>query len=112
MQRKRTQLSTEDPNWFLADWMTHRGKRQADAFREIGVERPRMNKLYNGKQDFTRADLVLMARWLEIEPYELLISPTEADALRRLRETAYQIAAEDRGREWDPSTLDRPRRSG
>jgi len=111
MQRKRPQLSPEDANWFLVDWMSHRGKRQADAFREIGIERPRMHKLYSGKQDFTRADIVMMAAWLQIEPYELLIHPTEAEALRRLRETAYQIAAEDRARDWRATSLDRPRNS-
>ncbi len=53
-----------------------------------------MSKLYNGKQDYTRADVVQLADWLKIEPFELLMPPREALAYRRIRATAALIVAE------------------
>ena len=42
----------------------------------------------------------------------LACNTASAIALRRLRETAYQIAAEDRGREWEPAPSIGARKAG
>jgi len=81
--------------WYLAEWATERGKRQADAIRCLGWSRSSASDLWTGKQRYTQDHIDEVAKWLEIEPFELLMPPKEAISLRRLREMAHAIAAED-----------------
>lgn len=87
------------PDWHLQAWATRLGKKQADLVTKLDIHKTTAHRLWTGKQPYRRDFVVKIARWLEIEPYELLMDPDEAVALRRLRETAFQIAAEDR-RAW------------
>lgn len=100
MSRKRATPPTDlKHRWYLSEWASAQGKRQADAQRDLNWNKGTTSLLWNGLQRYTQ-DLVEEASiWLDIEPYELLMHPDEAMALRRLRETAFQIAAEDR-RAW------------
>mgnify|MGYP002862239982 CR=1 FL=1 len=82
--------------------MTHFGRKQADLVKHLGWDKARASFMWNGKQGYRRKDVAEVSEWLGIEPFELLMSPTEAFGLRRLRETALQIAAEA-GREWAPA---------
>lgn len=108
MTRPKLDYLPGDPDWHLQGWMAHFGKRQADIIADLGIERGRVSKIYNGRQPYTRALINQMARWLEIAPYELLMPPAEAIALRRLRETAHMIAAEDQRRDWVPAQPGQP----
>lgn len=80
-------------DWFLRDWMAHKHMKQADIARDLGWERGRVSKLYNGVQQYARTDVNALAAWLDIAPFELLMPPKEAMALRTLRETARLIAS-------------------
>ncbi len=80
--------------WYLAEWATYRGKTQADAQREIGWAKSNASDLWNGKQRYNQDLVDQVVHWLNISPAEILMHPTEALALRQLRETAYAIAAE------------------
>jgi len=82
-------------DWFLKEWMTHQGRIQAEIARELGWERGRVSKVVNGRQPYQRSDVLALSKWLGIEPFELLMSPKEAMALRRIRESAAMIVAED-----------------
>lgn len=79
--------------WHLAAWAAREGKRQADAQRDLGWSRSTASGLWNGTQRYTQERVDEAARWLGIEPYELLMRPEEAVELRRLRESAFAIAA-------------------
>jgi hypothetical protein len=91
---------TTAPDWFLRDWLAHFNKRQSSLVNELGWDKATANFLYHSKQPYRRDHINDVSRWLGIEPFELLLPPRRALALRRLRETAFQIAAED-GREFD-----------
>jgi hypothetical protein len=82
-------------DWYLREWMAHFGKRQAALINELGWNKGRASKTWNGLIPYRKETVLEVARWLGIRPYELLMSPNEALALRRLRETARAIVAEE-----------------
>ena len=87
-------------DWYLREWMAHFGKKQRTLITELRWENKRANQIWHSQQPYKREDVAAVASWLGIEPFELLMRPREAIALRRLREAARQIAAES-GAEWD-----------
>lgn len=83
-----------DSDWHLRDWMTLHGKRQSSLVAELGWSKAKANDVWHSDQPYKRDILNEVARWLQLRPYELLMPPHEAMALRRLRETAEQIVAD------------------
>lgn len=102
-------MTTKPPapahDWHLKAWLDHAGRKQAAIAVDLDWERSRVSRLVNGVQPYSRADVNALAQWLGIEPYELLMPPEEALAIRRLRQAAHLIAAEDRGREFSHAPL-------
>lgn len=90
------------PDWYLREWMAELGKRQADLVNERGWQKGRASKFFHGQYTYRREVVNDVAEWLGIRPYELLMHPSEAMAMRRLRESAMAIAAED-GVSFDPA---------
>jgi len=62
------------------------GKRQADACADLGWSKTKASFIWNGRQHYTRELVDEVSLWLNIRPWELLMSPAEAMQLRRLRE--------------------------
>lgn len=83
----------EGPNWYLKEWMDHFDKRQSSLVSELGWLKGRASKFYHGQHSYRREIVNELSAWLGIAPYELLMPPGEALAIRRLRETAAEIAA-------------------
>jgi len=83
-----------EPNGYLQEWAVARGKRQADLVNELGWVKNAAHRIWHGKQPYRRDILNACARWLDIEPYELLLHPQEADSLRRIRLAAQLVVAE------------------
>jgi len=81
-------------HWFLKEWADHFGRVQMDAVRELGWAKATASGLWTGKQRYTQDYIDEVAAWLNIRPYELLMSPAEANSLRQLRASALRIAAE------------------
>lgn len=81
-------------DWYLKAWMKVVGVRQSDIMKETGYSKATMSDLSTGKQRFNRDILNEIAHVLHIRPYELLMHPDEAMAIRRVRESAVRIAAE------------------
>ena len=79
-------------DWYLKQWLKVAGKSQADMARELEWNKAKVSLTANGKQAYDRQDIGEAAAFLEIEPYELLMPPAEAMALRRLRRDAARIA--------------------
>jgi transcriptional regulator with XRE-family HTH domain len=90
-----------DEDWHLREWMAHLGKRQASLVNELGWTKNRANIVWHGRQPYKRSLVNEISRWLGIRPYELLMAPREAEALRRLRQSAAVIAAEEEGPAFD-----------
>lgn len=49
----------------------------------------------NGKSRYNRDIINAVALALHVEPYELLMHPADANRIKRLRQTAIEIAAEN-----------------
>lgn len=80
------------PDWHLREWAEHLGKRQVDFVNHTGWVKSRVSKIWNGRQPYTRDLINVAAEWLGIEPFELLMFPEDALAIRRFRESAAVIA--------------------
>ena len=78
---------------YLAAWLKTLKKRQADLCRDLGWNKAKPSLIASGKQQYQRDDVNELAIYLHLEPYELLIHPDDAMALRRLRQDAIKIAA-------------------
>lgn len=79
--------------WYLQEWMrqAHPPKIQADMVRELGMGRATASAVYNGQQ-YTQTLIDALAPWLNVEPYELLLHPDVAFAIRRLRAEGLRLA--------------------
>lgn len=112
MARKRGSSITIGPNWHLAEWMSSKAMSQAELMRRTGWSKATTNDIYNGKTGYYRNILNEAAAALHLEPYELLMHPSEANHLRTLRKTALEIAAEEQA-EWRIAPVDlRLRKNG
>ena len=81
-------------DWYLKEWLSTLRKKQADIARDLDWNKARVSLMIRGEQQYTRDAINELAAYLNIRPYELLMHPDDAMALRRLREDAVRIAAE------------------
>jgi transcriptional regulator with XRE-family HTH domain len=91
-------------NWFLREWMDSLGVRQAEMMRRTEWSKATASQLYTGKQDYSPKIVNEAAAALHLEPFELLLPPERAMAIRRLRESAAEIVSS----EPPPMLEDRP----
>lgn len=61
--------------------------------RELGFSRATASAIYNGQQ-YTQSLIDKLAPWLNARPYELLLPPERAFALRRMEQSAKEIASD------------------
>jgi transcriptional regulator with XRE-family HTH domain len=87
-------------DWFLKEWMRALVVRQSAIMKDTGYSRATMSDLTTGKQRYNRDVLNDIAHALHVRPYELLMHPDEAMAIRRVRESAAKIASEPDGADW------------
>lgn len=83
--------------WYLKEWLEQLGASQADLVRELEMNKAKASLLVNGKQPYHQDDISAISTFLNIQPYELLMHPADALAIRQMRESAAQIAAGQRG---------------
>jgi hypothetical protein len=101
MARKRStpprQLSH---HWYLREWAEVLEKTQADAQRDLGWAKATASDLWTGKQRYTQDYVDEVAAWFHIRPYELLMPPADAIAIRQMREAVATLAITnpDKGR--------------
>jgi hypothetical protein len=81
-------------DWYLPQWMAALHVRQVDLMSQTGWDKRKASFLVNGKQPYTRSEINEASAALRIAPFELLMHPDDAMALRRLRGIGLQIAAE------------------
>lgn len=83
-------------DWYLKEWMNTLNKRQADIVRDLDWNPARISLMLRGKQPYTRDAINELADYLHLKPYELLMHPQDAMALRRFRDDALRMVAESR----------------
>lgn len=86
-------MSGAEPDWYLREWCEHLGRKQAQLVTELGFTKNTAHKIWHSKQPYRRDIVNKIAGWLGIAPFELLMPPRDALALRRLRSTAAEIVA-------------------
>lgn len=79
-------------NWYLREWMDMLGVRQVDMIALTDWSKASMSQLYNNKQDYSPELVNVAAKALNVEPFELLMKPERAMALRRQLESALVLA--------------------
>lgn len=82
------------PNWYIREWAKFRGYKQADLQRRAGWTKGRASQIWNGKTEYYRQIVVEAAAALDAAPYELMMPPEHAMAIRELYTSARRIAAE------------------
>ena len=80
------------PDWYLPEWMDALRVKQALLAKECGWSASTMHGIYHGRTEYYREIVNIIAAKLHIEPYELLMSPSEAMAIRQVRANAITIA--------------------
>ena len=96
MPRKTASAADIGPDWFLPEWMATLNVKAARIVDETGWGKATVSDIVNGKTSYYRKIVNELARVLRIQPFELLMHPDDAFAMRRLRDSAIQIAAEPR----------------
>lgn len=107
MPRKVIPSTAIGPDWFLPEWMGALAVKPVDLVRETGMSKATISDIVNGRTNYYRALVNQMASVLHIEPFELLMHPDQAFALRRLRADAVRIAAEQ-SENWGPGAHQAP----
>jgi hypothetical protein len=88
-------------DWFIREWMTACGVRFPHAFlqEKLDYSDGKASNVLTGKKRYDRDIMNEVADALNIQPYELLMHPEEAMALRKQREAALAIANQQPVRE-------------
>lgn len=81
--------------WYLREWMEQADppKKQVSLEKELGWSRGKANAVWHGQQ-YTQDLIEDVAPWLNIRPFELLLHPEVAMAIRRVREDAARIVSD------------------
>jgi len=104
-RRKSTPPRQLTHHWFLREWAGQAvpPKTQADAIRELGWAKATASALFNGEQRYTQDYVEEVAAWLNIRPYELLMSPELAMAIRAIRSEGLKLV--ERAESAEPQPL-------
>lgn len=78
-------------SWHLREWMDYLGVKQRDMVERAGWSKATASQLYNGDQDYSPRVVTQASAALNVAPYELLMKPEQAMALRRLRSEALRV---------------------
>jgi len=94
---KRSAKTQDDfgHTWFLREWMEQSDppKIQADLQKQLGWSKAKAHDVWHGQQ-YTQALIDEVAPWLNARPFELLLHPDQAMAIRRLRDNAARIVSD------------------
>lgn len=84
-------------NWYLKEWMASVGLKgrgaQSKMMELTGWSKATMSQLFNGEQDYSPKIVNEASVALNAKPWELLMHPEEAMALRQFRKDAVRLAA-------------------
>lgn len=78
-------------DWYAAAWLKQLGKKQADLVKHLDWNKARASLTVRGLQPYDREDINELATYLNLEPFELLLPPERAMALRQYRASAENV---------------------
>lgn len=112
MGRKKIDAPSTAPpwDWFLNEWMLSTGVNQTVLRDRAGWGKASASNICSGKTGYSRRLINEAANALNIQPYELLMHPDDAMALRQLRNDALRIV--EGSRRLDQSAAAQSSRTG
>jgi transcriptional regulator with XRE-family HTH domain len=81
----------EQPDWYLQEWMRSKRVSQAWLAKECDWTPSTMHGIYHGRTSYYRDILNLIASKLNVEPFELLMHPEEANAFKQFQHNAAEV---------------------
>lgn len=84
-------------DWYLRDWFATMGLKQRDLVTKLDYQPAAAHALWHSVQRYRKDHVEEIAALLNIQPYELLMPPEEAMALRRLRSAIAEVAKGEPG---------------
>lgn len=101
--------------WHIREWLASHRKAQVDLIKDLNWSKAKASAVWHGQQ-YTQSLIDELAPYLQARPYELLMSPDEAMALRGLRANAVRIvgsmpSSEVENAEPDPAAQPRQKRA-
>lgn len=94
MARKAVTKTDFEPDWYLVEWMRSKHMTQAALSKATGWSKATTNDIYHGKTAYYREILNKAAAALQVSAWELLMPPEQANAIKKLRAGALEIAAD------------------
>jgi hypothetical protein len=79
-------------DWYLKEWLRATGKKQKDLVKDLDWNKSKASLMVRGLQAYTKEEVNQVADYLNIRPWELLMLPEDAFALRRWRAEMIRIA--------------------
>lgn len=83
-------------DWYFKEWLHTLQLKQSDIVAAADWPKSKVSKLVHGDVAYNRDIINEAADAMHLRPFELLMHPDDAMAIRRMRESAVQIAAEER----------------
>jgi hypothetical protein len=84
-------MAVPEHDWYFVQWLAYFEKAQKDVVNDLEWNKSKASLMFNGKQPYSRKDVNQVAEYLSLQPYELLMMPEDAMALRRLRREALTV---------------------
>lgn len=84
-------LQDTGPDWYLVEWMRATGTTQAKLGKVTGWSKSTVNDIYHGKTHYYRDIVNECARALNIHPFELLMTPEHANAIRAQQKASFTV---------------------
>ncbi len=81
-------MAKPDHDWFLKQWLAATGKKQRDVVADLEWNKAKISLMVSGQQKYTRDEVNELSTYLNIRPFELLMHPDDAFAMRRIHESA------------------------
>lgn len=78
-------------DWYFSQWLAYFDKSQADVVEALDWNKSKVSLFASGKQRYHRDDINQLASFLNLEPFELLLPPERAMAMRQYRASAERI---------------------
>lgn len=93
MGRKRADTPSSAPvfDWYLTDWMKTLGVNQTTLREKADWSKTAASEICNGKTGYSKRLVNEAAHALQIRPYELLMHPDDAMAIRAFRKEALRV---------------------
>lgn len=89
-------MAKSGPDWFFREWVTALSIRYPHAWlqKELGYSDGKASNVLNGTKRYDKNIINDVSAAMKIQPYELLMPPELANAIRVMRKEAPKLAAD------------------